>query len=371
LLVRTLMKLVNDETGVRPENVLSMRVELPASRYDPAQRVQFFTQLTERLQSLPGVEAASAASDIPVDSGRISGTGFQIFGEPPARPNEGPSTRVRVTTPGYFKTLGIPLLKGRDFTADDQVEGSPLVFVVNEAFAKKFFPASDPLSARISVQMQRPRNPDAPIVGVVGDVKEGSLRGVAEPTVFYNHRQLTYPGMTLFVRTTRGNEITREATQVIREMDRSLPVIEVRMLEDAFMNIVARERLNAVVSGAFGVSALLLASLGLYGLLAFTVAERTNEIGIRMALGAQAREVWRLVMSEGLRLVALGAALGFGVALAVSGFLKSLLFGITPYDPATFASVLALLVVVSVLAVMIPARRATRISPLVALRRGE
>jgi putative ABC transport system permease protein len=371
LLVRTLMKLVNDETGVRPENVLSMRVELPASRYDPAQRVQFFTQLTERLQSLPGVEAASAASDIPVDSGRISGTGFQIFGEPPARPNEGPSTRVRVTMPGYFKTLGIPLLKGRDFTADDQIEGAPLVFVVNEAFVKKFFPTSDPLSARISVSMQRPRNPDAPIVGVVGDVKEGSLRGVAEPTVFYNHRQLTYPGMTLFVRTTRGAGITREATQAIRDMDRSLPVIEVRMLEDAFMNIVARERLNAVVSGAFGMSALLLASLGLYGLLAFTVAERTNEIGIRMALGAQAREVWRLVMSEGLRLVALGAALGFGAALAVSGFLKSLLFGITPYDPATFASVLALLVVVSVLAVMIPARRATRINPLVALRRGE
>jgi putative ABC transport system permease protein len=174
--------------------------------------------------------------------------------------------------------------------------------------------------------------------------------------------------MTLFVRSNRGPDITREAIQVVRDMDRNLPVIEVRMLEAAFAEGVARERLNAVVSGAFAVCALLLASLGLYGLIAFMVAERTNEIGIRMALGAEARQVLRMVMGQGLRLVALGAVLGLSVAIAVSGLLEGLLFGITARDPATFAGVIALLVLVGALAILIPARRATRINPLVALR---
>jgi putative ABC transport system permease protein len=374
LLVRSLFVLIHDETGLRAQNVLSFRVELPASRYNPDQRVSFFRRLTEQLQSLPGVESASAAWNIPVDNARVAGTGFHISGEPQPEPGQGLSTRVRVTTPGYFKTLGIPLLKGRDFTQDDQIDGAPLVFVVNEAFARKFFPAADPLSASISVNMQRdpntgrPRNPYSPIVGVVGDVKEGSLRGVAEPTVFYNHRQLSFPGMTLFVRSTRGAEMTREAIQIVREMDRNLPVIEVRMLEAALADGVARDRLNAVVSGAFAACALLLASLGLYGLIAFTVAERTNEIGIRMALGAQAREVWGMVMGEGLTLVAIGGVLGLVVASAVSFVLEGLLFGITAHDPATFAAVIVLLLLVGALAILIPARRATRINPLVALR---
>ncbi|HYR89546.1 MAG TPA: FtsX-like permease family protein [Terriglobia bacterium] len=217
--------------------------------------------------------------------------------------------------------------------------------------------------------MQRPENPYGEIIGIVGDVKEGSLRSVAEPTVFYNHRPLPYPGMTLFVRTSRGAEITREATQIVRDTDRNLPVIEVRMLKDAFVESLARERLNAVVSGAFAICALLLASLGLYGLLAFTVAERTNEIGIRMALGARASEVLRMIMGHGLRLVALGAVLGLAVAFALSRFLEGLLFGVTAHDAPTFVGVAFLLLVVSVFAVLIPARRATQVDPLVALRK--
>jgi len=369
LLVRSLLALTRDETGVRADDVLSMRVELPTSRYNPAQRISFFRQVTERLQNLPGVQSASAASDIPVDSSRTSGTSFRISGHAELPPNERPSTRVRVATPGYFRTLGIPLLQGRDFTQEDQIEGALQVFIVNEAFAKKYFPTGDPLSAAISVNMQRPENPYGQIIGIVGDVKEGSLRGVAEPTVFYNHRPLPYPGMTLFVRTSRGAEMTREAAQIVRDMDRNLPVIEVRMLEDAFAASAARERLNAVVSGAFAICALLLASLGLYGLLAFTVAERTNEIGIRMALGARTPEVLRMIMGHGLRLVALGVALGLTVAFALSRFLEGLLFGVTAHDPKTYVGVAFLLVIVSVFAVLIPARRATQVNPLVALRK--
>ena len=368
LLVRSLFALIHDAIGVRAENVLTMRVELPASRYNPPQRLGFFRQVIERLQGLPGVQSASAASDIPVATLRTSGTSFQILGQAELPPNERPTTRVRVVTPGYFKTLGIPLLSGRDFTQDDQTRGAAQVFIVNETFAKRYFPNSDPLSESISVSMQRPDNPYGRIIGIVGNVKEGSLRGVAEPTVFYNYRPLPYPGMTLFVRTTRGAEVAREATQVVRDIDRNLPLVEVRMLEDAFADSAARERLNAVVSGAFSVCALLLATLGLYGLIAFTVAERTNEIGIRLALGAQASRVLGMVMKQGLALVALGGALGLAIAFGVSRFLETLLFGVKSYDPLTFGAVSVLLMLISLLAVLIPACRATRINPLVALR---
>jgi predicted permease len=365
LLVRTLAALHRDPIGVDAKGVWSMRLELPTSRYQPAQMNAFFRQLTERLASLPGVQSASAARDIPVSTQRLSGTSFRILGQPESPVNDRPTTRVRVVTPDYFRTLGIPLLKGRDFTHEDRV-GVPLVYVVNEAFVKKHFPNQDPLSASISVTMQDLSF--GQIIGVVGDVKEGTLRGVPEPTVFYNYRQLLSAGLTFFVRSSRGSELAREVAQVVREMDPNLPLIEVRMLEDAFAESLARERLNAVVSGVFALCALLVASLGLYGLLAFTVAERANEIGIRMAVGARAQQVLRMVVGQGLALVTLGAALGLIAAFATSRFLESLLFGITPHDALTFCSVTALLAVVSFIAAVIPARRAARVDPIVVLR---
>src|SRR5262249_31426930 len=169
-----------------------------------------------------------------------------------------------------------------------------------------------------------PDNPFGRIIGVVGDVKEGTLRERSEPTVFYNERQLTAPGMTLFVRSARGSELAKEAGQIVRETDRNLPLIEVRMLPDFFAETLARDRLNAVVSAAFAVCALLLASVGLYGLLAFTVAERANEIGVRIALGARASQVLRMIMSQGLRLVLLGGVAGLIAAFGASRVLQSL-----------------------------------------------
>jgi predicted permease len=367
LLARTLFALTREPIGVDPRNVLTLRTELPGSRYQPPQMVGFFADLIDRLKALPGVESAAAARDIPVSWQRISGTSFRVLGQPDLSANDRPSTRVRVVTPGYFKTLGMPLLKGRDFSDDDRIT-TPNVFIVNEAFAKKFLPADDPLSASISVAMQIPDRGFGRVIGVVGDVKEGSLRGGPEPTVFYTYRQLLSPGMTLFVRSRRGAELTHEAEQIVHDIDRSLPVVEVRMLDDAFSESLGREKLNAVVSGAFAVCALLLASLGLYGLLAFSVAERTNEIGIRMALGARASQVLRMVLEQGLRLVLLGVSLGLIAAFATSRFVQSLLFGITVHDPATFVTVSGLLVLVTVIAAFIPARRATQVNPLIALR---
>ena len=366
LLGRSVFALMAESTGVAATNVLSLRVELPVSRYEPAQQVAFFRRAVENLRSLPGVQAASAARDIPMSLARISGTGFHIQGQPQLPRDERPSTLVRVVAPDYFETLGIPIVRGREFTDADQ-NASPSGFVVNEAFARRHLATTDPLSATVSVRMQD-ENPYGAIIGVAGDVKDGSLRGVSEPTVFYSNGQLDSPGMTLLVRSDRGAALAQEAVDVIRRLDPNLPVTQLRMLEDAFAESVARDRLNAVVSAAFGISALLLASLGLYGLLGYTVAERTSEIGVRMALGARAAGVLRMIMVHGCWLVALGAVVGLAGAFLLARLLESLLFGVTTRDPLTFIGVAGLLFAVSMLAVLIPALRATRVDPLVALR---
>ena len=380
LLVRSLLKLSGDPIGVEPKNVLTMRVELPGSRYNNDHQVRFFQQLVERLKNLPGVDIASAATGLPVDQQRTGGTGFRVLGESESPlPDElNHSTRVRVIMPGYLKTLGIPLLSGRDFVDSDLSQNAAPTFIVNEAFAKKYLSSQDPLYASLSVFMARtnpsnplygpPDNPYGRIIGVAGDVKEGTLRDGTEPTVFYNERQLPSNGMTLFVRTARGSDLAKEVAGVVHDMDRNLPLIEVRMLDDVFAESIARDRLNAVVFAAFAVFALLLASVGLYGLLSFSVAERTTEIGIRMALGAQARQVLKMIMAEGFRLVVIGLCIGLAAALAVSRYLETLLFHVTRHDPATFVTVTALLAFVTLTAVLLPARRATLVEPIAALR---
>jgi predicted permease len=376
LLVRSFVALTADPIGVDATNVLTMRVELPGARYNDDQMVRFFQKVTERLEQLPGVGSVSEAVDLPVNHQRTSGTSFQVLGhEPEPRSSY---ARIRTVMPGYFKTLGIPLLQGRDFSQDDMREGNAQVFVVNAAFVKAYLQSEDPLSVSISVFMNRtkpsnpkfgePDNPFGRIIGVSADVKEGTLRDSSEPTVFYNERQLTSNGMTLFVRSSRGAELAKEAGQIVRDTDRNLPLTEVRMLEDFFAETVARDRLNAAVSAAFAISALLVASMGLYGLLAFTVAERTNEIGIRMALGAPASKVLGMIVQNGYRLVLVGGVLGLGASFAASRLLKTLLFGITPYDPWTYVTVIASLVLVTLVAVLIPALRAMRVNPMVALR---
>jgi len=278
-----------------------------------------------------------------------------------------PMTRVRMATPGYFKTVGVPIVLGREFIWDDQRPNAEPVFVVNEAFAKAYLVGRDPLSTSMRVYMAR-ENPFGRIVGIAADVREGSLRNQPTPTVFYNHRQLSYLGMTLFVRTSRPEAVAREAVQIIHDLDRNLPVTQVRSLSQAFSQSIARDRLNAMVSAAFAVTALFLASFGSYGLLAFLVAERTREIGIRMALGAEASTVLRMIMTHGLRLVVCGSLAGLAGALIVTRFIRALLFGIPPHDPATFGGVILLLLSVTIVAALVPARRATRVDPAVALR---
>jgi putative ABC transport system permease protein len=366
LLVRTMLALNVAETGVQSRDVLTMEVVVPGTRYPVERRARFYREAIDALRALPGVDAAAAANSLAVVGVPRGATAVHRLGEPDRPVHEQSSAVVRVVTPGLFRTLGVPVLRGREFTDADYANPTP-GFVVNEAFVKAYLRGIDPLSTSISVMMQQ-KNPHLPIIGVVGDINEGSVRDTTQPTVYYSHGQMAEMAMTMVMRTTRPAAVAGAAVEAIHRLDPNLAVTKVRTYEGAIAESLARERLNALVSGGFALSGLLLASLGIYGLLAFLVTERTKEIGIRLALGEQRARLARSVVGGGLRLVAIGAAIGVAGSVLLLRSLQSLLFGVTPNDLATYASVLALLTVVATLASYVPARRATRIEPLVALR---
>jgi putative ABC transport system permease protein len=364
LLARTLVALTSADQGFDTQNVLTMEVSISPLRYEPPQRVEFYRRLLERLRGIPGVEAAAAANSLPIVGAPRGGTGFHRTGTPEVPPSQQPVTLVRVVTPGYFRTLRIPVLRGREFTDADTASAG---FVVNETFAKAYFTDVDPLNAEISVGMQR-ENPHLRIIGVVGDLSEGSARRSAQPTVFYNQALMTEFAMTLLLRSDRPDATVMPAVAAIHALDPNLPVTKVRTVESALAESLARERLNAMVVSGFALSGLLLAALGVYGLLAFIVAERTREIAIRVALGAHVHRLTRSVVARGLGLVAIGATVGLAASLVLLRSLDRLLFDVTPYDLPTYATVAALLGAVAALASYMPARQAARVEPLLVLR---
>jgi predicted permease len=309
----------------------------------------------------------AASANVPITGGIVGESPFHIQGTPAVPPAERPLTTLRMVTPDYFRTLGIPLLRGRDFNMDDRRE-SARVFIVNQAFADVFLRGGDPLAATISIGSNNPPITGR-IIAVVGNVREDSLRGHVEPTAFFTYSQIaTSTDMIVFVNADNVLGLTQAAVQAIHDINKNVPVYEIRLLESVFGESIARDRLNAVVSGAFALSALLLAAFGIYGLVSFQVAERTREIGIRMALGGRSQEVLRMVLGQSMRLVIPGLVVGLAAALALTHFIESLLYGIPPRDPSTFAGVIVLILGVSVLAALLPARRAIRVDPLITLR---
>ena len=366
LLLRTAIALNKTSNGFDKQDVLTMEITLPGARYTPERRTAFYRDIVSALRALPGVESAAAANSLAVIGSPRGGTAFHRAGTPEVPMNERPFAVIRVVTPGYFRTLRTPVLRGREFTDADDANPTP-GFIVNEAFVKTHLPGVDPLKALLTVWMQE-ENPYLPIIGVVGNVSEGSVRDAPQPTVFYSHRQMPETAMTLFVRANRPEAIASPAVNAIHRADPNLAVTKIRTFEGALVESLARERLNALVSGSFALGGLFLASLGLYGLLTFLVAERTKEIGIRIALGAQLGRLTRSVVGDGLGLVAVGAGIGIVGSLLLLRPLETLLFGVAPNDLSTYAIVLALLCAVAGLASYVPARRAARIEPLVALR---
>ena len=368
LLVKSFARLQQIDTGFNTENVLTMVVRLPDGKYkEEPQMVAFFRQATERIRALPGVRSAGMVNFLPLYGGLGSNTGFTVEGRPEPPPGEEPSTHVRVADAGYFGAMGIPLLRGRNFT-DFEASEARRVVLISESMARRHFPGEDPLGKRISVQMFEKPTPTE-IVGVVGDVRYDSLTDEAQPTVYFPHPELTYPFMTLVIRTIDDPaEMAPAVRRELSTMDPVQPVSDVRTLNQVMADTTGRARFNTLLFGLFAGLATLLAAVGIFGVMSYSVALRTREIGIRMALGAQPGHVMGLILRQGLLLALIGIGIGLAGALALTRVMSSLLFEVDVTDSATFAAIVLLLTVVSLIACYIPARRATRIDPLIALR---
>lgn len=368
LLFRTLIRLQEVQPGLDASSVLTFRVTLPNIRYEEGkQKVEFFRRATAALVHLPGVRSASAVSYLPFN-GIAAGTSVTIAGEPPRKPGDDLVGVIRTILPDYFRTMGIPVKSGRDFTDADNRPETPYRFIVNEAFVRKYLRGKEPLGTKISAWMDD-NNPFGEIIGVVGDVKEGSLDQEPDPTVYYINAHLAYGGMVFVVRT--GNDplaLVESVRKVIQSIDPQQPVGDVRTMTDVIGETFARQQFSATLLAGFSLASLVLAGVGIYGVLAYSVSQRTREIGVRVALGAEPGRIQRLVVTGGARLAFAGTVAGIAGALALSGLLKSLLFEISPRDPITFILAPAILMAVALFAAYLPARRASRLSPVDALR---
>lgn len=363
LLLRSFINLQAQDPGLNASNVLTARVSLPGVTYREApRRVQFFDQAVGKLKAMPGVLAASATGSLPF-TGDAPVTYVSVAGQPPAERGKELVTVVRTVMPGYFETMGIPVRRGRTFTAGDNRETTPMRYVVNQEFVQRYLRNRDPLREQISVIM-RDQNPYAEIVGVVGDVREGALDKAPEPTVYYCHAHLAYPGMTLVIRTAgEPMNLAASVRSVVQSLDAAQPVAEVRTMEQVLHRTITQRRFAAALLTAFSVLALLLAAIGVYSVLSYVVAERSQEVGVRMALGARVADVLRLMIGQGVTWTILGLAGGLGAALLASRFIRSMLFGVETADPMTIGSVAALLLLAGLLATLIPAWRAARLDP--------
>jgi putative ABC transport system permease protein len=370
LLGKAFWQLTSVTPGFNPENVVTMRVELPEARYKTVQpQTQFRQQVLDNMNTLPGVEAA-IVSEMPLGGNAINHN-FIIEGRPPIPAGEEPELYSRSIMGAYFKVLRIPLLQGRALSRDDRAD-TPAVGVINESMARQYFGGENPVGSRI--RWARSEGVDwITIVGVVGNVRHFGLANAEEPAIYTPYAQSgqDWKRWSEFVIRTPGKmdgPLVAQLKKMVWKVDPSIPVTQVRPMSEVLSASLAAQRFNTLLLVIFAAVALLLASVGLYGVLAFTVAQRTREIGIRMALGAQARDVLRLVLRQGLALSILGVAVGISVALAGTRVLRGLLYGVAPTDPATFAAVALLLVGVALTACLVPARRAMRVDPMVALR---
>jgi putative ABC transport system permease protein len=372
LFMTTFWRLNQPAQGFDARNVLTFEVTWPWEKYSAERSGEKFRELQAALRAVPGVREAAAGLQLPDRGGPSTDAVFPYL-EIEGRAETGsarPRTPVVQNQPGYFRALGIPLITGRDFDEHDTFEAKPVV-IVNESMARTFFGDQNPIGKRLALDMWLlfgDRKPMREVVGVVADVKHAGIEA-ARPLVYMPLAQRPF-NMSHLVVKTEGDPMrfVGAIRAAVRSVDNDQPIYDVRTLEERIGLSVGQERFNAWLLTLFSALALLLAAIGLYGVLSYTVTQRTHEMGVRLALGAGAGDVLGLVMRQGLRLIAAGLALGLAGTMALTGLIESLLFGVSPSDPATQLLVVAILTVVAVAACWMPARRAARVDPIVALR---
>jgi putative ABC transport system permease protein len=367
LLINSFVRLQRINLGFDPHQVLTLRVELPEARYrEGRQIINFNQEFMRRVERLPGVRSAAMVFKSPL-SGDPSNY-FEVEGQPLDKSRR-LTAGLRVSTPGYFHTLGIPFIDGRDFIDRDEMKSTPVV-IINETLAAQYFPNQNPIGKHIRPAISVEGAPPwREIVGVVGAVRHGGPGKEPRPEFFLPHTQMPFLTLTTVVRTAGDPlAIVGAARNEVRAMDREAPIDSVKTLDQYLTESVAQPRFNTLLLALFAGVAMTLTAVGLYGVMAFSVTARTREIGVRVALGARGPDVLRLVIGQGMMLTLIGVAIGLVAALALTRLMKGLLFGVTPTDPATFALIALLLVGVALVACYIPARRATKVDPMIALR---
>jgi len=368
LLLKSLNRLQSVDPGFNPKELVTMRVNLPSRKYDTdAKVINFFQQAAEQMKTVPGIEAVGAINSFPFTGGLYPGTDMEIEGRPKLPPGQGLGTGICVTDANYFQVMQIPLKRGRLFTAQEATEIRHVV-VINETFARKFLSGEEPIGKRVTINM-KDENVPTEIIGVVGDHKHMGLDVEVEPMAYWPQPELTYSSMTLVIRA-RGEalNVLPAARSVIRNLDPDQPVSEVSTMEGLLSKSLARSRFNTTLLTIFAFVALVMAAVGIYGVMSYSVLQRTHEIGVRMALGAQERDVLKLVVKQGVVLAAIGVVAGLIASFGLTRLIVSLLFETTATDTTTFALVAIGLFIVTLLASYLPARRATKVDPLVALR---
>jgi ABC-type antimicrobial peptide transport system permease subunit len=390
LLIRSILRLHEEKLGFEPDRALTIQLQFPFYRYsDGAQVISFVTQLSERLSALPGVKSVGATNTLPLLRRGVITNNLEFEGKPDSVDSATEEQKLRPRmfffcsdiSPNYIRTMGIPLLQGREFDSHDNLQSSPVV-IINESMARRQWPGENPVGKRFKLDFEK-ANSWVTVVGVVGDAKRFALEYEAIPEFYLpllqklkkldidsysNFYQLIVGTFVVMRVAGRPKDMAEAVRQTVWSLDRDLPIPRITTMEDRVADVFAPRRFNMLLFGVFAFVALSLAVIGIYGVIAYSVAQRTYEIGIRMALGATSRDVLWLVVRQGLLLALIGVAVGTGAALALTRILKNLLFGVSATDPATFALIALLLVGVALSASYIPARRATKIDPLLAIR---
>ena len=367
LMMQSFLRLRNVGAGFSENDVLTFSVVLSQAKYtEPPQRSAFFRQLIERMRALPGVEAAAATSTLPLSGGGW-GRSLTVEGFPVLSVGQAPMIQHTVTSAGYFGTMGIPIVAGRDFNEWDAKDAEK-VTIIDQRLAREYWPNESPIGKRVRFGPPEDNEPWHTVVGVVGAVRHQRLDAETRKSVYLPHLQVPVNGLSLVVRAKNSSSLGGALRGQVREMDPDLPVNNLMLMEEVVSESIWQNRLYAILFSVFAGVAVLLAAIGIYGVMSYSVTQRTQEIGIRMALGAQAKDVLQLVVRGGLALSLIGVAIGLAGAFALSRLLRTLLFGVTPTDAATFVAVSLMLLFVALLACYIPARRATRVDPLEALR---